>query len=184
MPPRFGPARPARGFDIGSDAIRREAAEIARDTGLATFTGRIHLIQDRESKSAVLFLLPLYRPGVPLDSIADRRAALLGWVYQPIRIADLMSGIVGEEEQDVDLEVFDGATAAAENVLHDDDNSLHALDPAYRCSFRDTVVIHVGGRRWTLHFTTRLHPRRPGISSGPPALRPDPARGSARAHRG
>lgn len=184
MPPRFGPARPARGFDIGSDAIRREAAEIARDTGLATFTGRIHLIQDRESKSAVLFLLPLYRPGVPLDSIADRRAALLGWVYQPIRIADLMSGIVGEDEEDVDFEVFDGATAAAENVLHDDDNSLHALDPAYRCSFRDTVVIHVGGRRWTLSLHHRLHPRRPGISSGPPALRPDPARGSARARRG
>ena len=147
--------RPALGFDIGSDAIRREAAETARDTGLAALTGRINLVQDQQSKSAVLFLLPLYRPGVPLDSIDDRRAALVGWVYQPIRLADLMAGIVGEDNGDVDFEVFDGEEAAVDKLLHDDDDSLHALDPEYRCSFRDTVRINFGGRTWTLHFTTR-----------------------------
>ena len=147
--------RAAVGFDIGSEESGRQAAEAARDTGQATFTTRLTLVQDPGKNPALLFLLPFYRQGVPLDTVEQRRTALLGWVYQPFHIADLMSGIVPQQEADVDFEVFDGPTATAEHLLHDDDAVLHAPDPDYRCSFRHTATMSVGGRTWSIHFSTR-----------------------------
>ena len=63
----------AVGFDIGSEAQRRAAAEQARDSGQATLTARIVLVQYPAARSAVLFLLPVYRPGAPLGSVEERR---------------------------------------------------------------------------------------------------------------
>lgn len=54
----------ALGYDIGSEGGRREAAEQARDTGRATVTRRISLVQAPQ-KPGVLLLLPIYRNGAP-----------------------------------------------------------------------------------------------------------------------
>ncbi len=149
------PNRAALGFDIGSEPLRRAAAESARDTGLATLTSGIMLVQDPTAKSAVLFLLPVYRPGASLGSVSERRAALLGWVYEPFRIADVMADVVQSDAADVDFEIYDGANPSADNLLHDDDAVRHAGDPDYRCAFKQNETLRVGGRTWTIHFTTR-----------------------------
>ncbi len=145
----------AVGYDIGSEPKRRAAAESARDSGLATLTARITLVQDPRVYSAALFLLPVYRSGAPLQTPAERRAALQGWVYEPFRIADVMAGAVHPEGADIDFEIFDGATPSRETLLHDDDADLHATDPEYRCTFKQNESLTVGGRTWTIHFTTR-----------------------------
>lgn len=147
--------RSALGFDIGTESRRRHAAEQARDSGRATLTGRIQLVQDPATGPAVLFLLPVYRVGAPVESVNQRRAALTGWVYQPIRIADVMAGIIKTEVDDVDFEIFDGDQYSTADLLHDDDSQLHALDPGYHSSFKEDVKIEAGGRRWTIHITTR-----------------------------
>lgn len=95
----------AVGYDIGSESYRRIAAEKAADSGLATLTGRIALVQDPFARSAVLLLLPFYRPGAPVATVEQRRAALVGWVYTPFRIEDAMAGIVLPDAPDVDFEV-------------------------------------------------------------------------------
>jgi two-component system sensor histidine kinase/response regulator len=147
--------QPAIGFDIGSDPLRRTVAEKCRDTGESALTPRLSRAQDPTVKSAVFFLLPVYRPGAPLGSVMERRAALTGWVYEPFRIANVMAGVVRPETSDVDFEIFDGETPSPEKLLYDDDGVLHAVDRNYRCMFRQDEQLHIGGRTWSIHFTTK-----------------------------
>ncbi len=71
---------PAIGYDSCMEPSCRRAAETARDTGLATLTDKIHLIQSGENKTedGFFFLLPLYQKKAVLDTVEQRRAALLG----------------------------------------------------------------------------------------------------------
>ncbi len=68
---------PALGFDVLSEERRRIALERARDTGLATATSPIRLVQERESQLGFLVLLPIYDR--PVSSVEERRANLRGF---------------------------------------------------------------------------------------------------------
>ena len=96
------------GYDIASDQRRRQAAELARDTGNAVLTSRIKLIQGDEDQPAVLLLLPVYRPGAGKETVEQRRAAIVGWVYAAIIVRELMSGLLEGRDPEIDFEVFDG----------------------------------------------------------------------------
>lgn len=95
--------QPAIGFDIGSDPLRRAVAESARDSGQATLTPRLSRQPNTNTQPAVLLLLPVYEPGTDPTTVAGRRTALRGWVYEPFRIADVMAGVVYSDAADVDF---------------------------------------------------------------------------------
>lgn len=145
----------ALGFDIGSDPVRRGAAEASRDSGKAMLTPRLDRNMDPLASPAVLFLLPVYRSGTRAANVEERRAALQGWVCDIFRIADDMAGVVNLADADVDFEIFDGPAPSAENRLYDDDGVQHATDARHHSTFKQTESLSVGGRIWTLYFTTR-----------------------------
>jgi CHASE1-domain containing sensor protein len=109
----------AFGFDMFSEPVRRQAMEQARDTGRAAATGKVVLVQEGGERSQFGFLayLPVYRAGLPVTSIDERRAALVGWVYAPFRMNDLMRGIGGEHSGDLDITIYDGERARPDAVL-------------------------------------------------------------------
>ncbi len=82
--------RLALGVDVGSEANRRMAAETAMRSGTPTLTGAINLVQDYQSHSGFLLLVPVYRPGRLLDTEAQRQEALLGFAYSPIVLDELL----------------------------------------------------------------------------------------------
>jgi len=82
--------RAAQGLDVGSEAVRREAAERAARTGQPALSGVVHLVQDQKSRPGFLLYVPVYRPGVPLDTPDARFAALKGLTYSPIVLEELM----------------------------------------------------------------------------------------------
>lgn len=145
----------ALGYDIGSDASRRRAAELARDEDRFVITTQVKLVQDEQSQSAALFLLPVYRPGLPLATVAQRRAALLGWVDQAFHFADILSNLLGGRKTDVDFEVFEGEKPEAAGLLFDDDQTLRAVESPARSTFQEKVVMNVGGRAWCIVFSTK-----------------------------
>jgi PAS domain S-box-containing protein len=142
------------GFDIGSESRRRLAAEMARDSGNATLATGIQFIQDPGADSAALFFLPTYRVGVPVATQAERRAALLGWVYVPFRLAEVIRGIVNTNTADVNFEIFDGEKSSRQNLLYDDAGMNHRAKTASRATFQQDVLLQVGGQKWTIHFNT------------------------------
>jgi PAS domain S-box-containing protein len=83
--------RNALGLDVGSEPVRREAAERAAQTGQPALTGAIELVQDQLSRPGFLLYVPVYRPGLPLDTPEQRQAALRGLTYSPIVLEELLA---------------------------------------------------------------------------------------------
>ncbi len=85
--------RPAVGLDIGSEPSRRRAAETAMRTGDATLSGPLVLVQTQGPQDrGFVVALPIYRPGLPLGTEAEREAATTGWTYAPLVIHEVLAG--------------------------------------------------------------------------------------------
>lgn len=84
----------AVGLDIASETNRRVAANFAMETGLATLTGPITVLQAIENKdSAFLLLLPIYAPAVPLETSQQRDEATLGWAYSVLVFNEIVKDV-------------------------------------------------------------------------------------------
>src|SRR5262245_2533978 len=68
----------ALGFDAASDPTRREALNRARDTGQPTATDPLRLIQDFEREGGFVVFLPIYKPGLPHDTVEEHRVNVQG----------------------------------------------------------------------------------------------------------
>ena len=72
----------AFGYDMFSEPVRRTAMERARDENKPALSGKVILMQETtdEIQSGTLLYLPVYRHGEKLETVEQRRNALLGWV--------------------------------------------------------------------------------------------------------
>ena len=93
----------AFGFDMWSNAMRRQAMMRARDTGEASTSGIITLVQETKDdvQKGFLTYLPLYKNDLPLSTVEQRRSAFIGWVYAPFRMGNLMAGILGSGQTEL-----------------------------------------------------------------------------------
>ncbi len=136
----------AFGFDMHADATRRAAMERARASGAAAATARLRLVQetDQDVQPGFLIYVPVYDQYRPLTTAADRREALLGFVYSPFRAHDLMRSIMGQGASELlDIRVHDGGEATPDSLMFDS-------APERRAAFQDVRHIDVFGRPWTL----------------------------------
>ncbi|AYF90209.1 response regulator [Pseudomonas sp. JS3066] len=87
------------GFDMLTEAVRREAINLAWETGEAILTGPVKLRQetDQQVQGGLLLYMPVYRPDAPSSTVEERRAALIGMVCGAFRVSDLMDGILGTQ---------------------------------------------------------------------------------------
>jgi len=148
----------AFGYDMLSEPVRREAMERARDQDTAALSGKVVLVQEtgNEVQAGTLMYVPVYQAGMPIATVAQRRAAIRGWVYSPYRMADLLRGILGgwdlENNGRIRLEVYDGERVVPENLLYDSRSAGdRQTGSAPRLNSQEQVVS--AGRRWTLRFT-------------------------------
>lgn len=118
--------RRAIGFDMYSEAARRSALEQARDGNAAVITGAVTLVQDVQEVQRAgigiprgfLMYLPVYRRGAPAETLAQRRAALAGFVFAPFRFRDLMASVAGAEPG-VTVTLTDVTDPSQPVVLHE-----------------------------------------------------------------
>ena len=99
--------------------------------------------------------VPVYRLGMPTDTIDCRRAALKGFVYIPIRINDFVRGTLGRLPADIAFEIFDGDACTASKRMYDSLQVGRSSLPAhYRPTFASTKSVGFHGCTWTLSFET------------------------------
>ncbi len=141
----------AFGYDMWSNVERRAAMSRARDTGAAATSSMITLVQetDEDVQQGFLTYVPVYEGGQTPPTTAERRQALLGWVYAPFRMNDLMDGILGSKINTVDFEIFDGRGADPDRLLYDSDPEVAATADE---DLQRQVTILVQGRPWTMVF--------------------------------
>jgi PAS domain S-box-containing protein len=148
----------ALGFDMFTEATRRETMERARDTSLPAASGPVTLVQeiDEHKQAGFLIYVPVYRGGQTPETIEARREALQGFVYSPFRADDLLRGIFGHEEQRaVDFRVYDGDEETGGALLHDYLHASEQGNASYKPRFTASIKFPVAGRTWSLAFVTR-----------------------------
>ena len=148
----------AFGYDMLSEPVRRAAMERARDQDTATLSGKVILVQetDKDVQAGTLMYVPVYRTGMPCETVAQRRAAILGWVYSPYRMNDLMRGIMGgwdlANDRRIHLKVFDGEQATADTLLYDSQSAVdQQMGIASRLTLQSLCIS--ADRQWILRFT-------------------------------
>lgn len=150
--------RVAIGYDMHTEAVRREAMDRARDEGAATASGKVTLVQeiDSDKQAGFLIYVPVYRGGEIPRTVAERRRDLAGFVYSPFRADDLLRGILRAQQQPrVDFQVYDGPVTRPMALLHDSKLVRGAEREQYTPRFRRVTSIPVAGRTWGLVFSTR-----------------------------
>ncbi|MEX2258004.1 MAG: CHASE domain-containing protein [Woeseia sp.] len=142
----------AFGYDMFQEPVRRLAMERARDTGLASLSGRVSLVQETNEavQAGFLIFLPVYRTPTPSDAL-ERRRQLVGYVYSPFRMNDFMRGFMGDRGRSVALEIFDGSTVSEDGIMYD---STAPGRPDVVDEPSSTVeAIDLNGHTWTLRFS-------------------------------
>ena len=147
----------AFGYDMLTESIRREAMERARDQDAAALSGKVVLVQEtnKDVQAGTLMYMPVYRAGMPCKTVVQRRAAILGWVYSPYRMNDLMQGVLGgwdlKDNNRIHLKVFDGDRVSPETLLYDS-QSTGSNEQVHPSALTLQTPIDSAGRRWTLCF--------------------------------
>ncbi|MBI1191327.1 MAG: PAS domain-containing protein [Tepidisphaera sp.] len=150
--------RAAWGYDVGGDPTRREAILRAIRTGEPTITGKIQLVQDHIKRAGFLYYVPVYRAGTTPGTPQERERDLLGVLYAPIVLEDVMRGVDSASRGQLDVDLFDGERLSLATLLSDRDDNLReivnanedvvAADADGR-QFFAKYPLDVVGRRWT-----------------------------------
>ncbi|HJQ36713.1 MAG TPA: CHASE domain-containing protein [Thermoanaerobaculia bacterium] len=137
------------GYDMMTSPARLAAMERARDTGRAFATGRVRLVHESDPTREAGFLIytPLYSTGPTPATRAERRAALVGFIYAPFRAADVFEGLFPSQQRpELGFEIRD-----AGGFLY----RTPGLPDDARYTVRDQL--RVAGRTWTIEWVSYRH---------------------------
>ncbi len=132
--PQLDTAAAVRGFDITSDPARAAAAQHAVDAGTAAFSEPVAV--QPAGTTAFFVVQALYRPGAPTDTVANRQAAVVGYVSSAVGGDRLLQAMLAEMPHDTRLRVSDGGKLLASTPV--------APTGGYHLTVAD------GGRRWLI----------------------------------
>lgn len=156
----------ALGLNLAEDPVRMRAIERAINTGKATLSGRIELVQDDRQRPGFVFFLPIYRQRLPPDTLLQRQAELRGILLAPVVVEEIMAEVAARTGGQIRLAVYDSADdlgATPENLLFEHGGILSLANDAAPM-FETSRVVVVGGRPLTLRMgTTAAFETRQGI---------------------
>ncbi|HUR57875.1 MAG TPA: CHASE domain-containing protein [Opitutaceae bacterium] len=123
--------RPSIGRNIATDPSRRRAAELARDTGQPQINHRIPGSRDTQRRAGLLLYVPLYKKGAKVDTVADRRAAHVGWVYAQVYPDVFLDGVLGPMEKSLRLHFFEAGGLDRAHLLYASDETAPGPLPSF-----------------------------------------------------
>jgi len=153
--PMLGNER-AFGLDLAALPAHLQALELGRDSGAPVATEPLKLVQDQAGRTGFVVRLPIYRRGMPLANVAQRRAALQGFAALVYRVDDLVREAIDAQLlpalrvriSDIGYaEAGAGGAAATPMPLFDSAPAAPAAGPPRR----ETLV--VGQRLWAFEFS-------------------------------
>jgi PAS domain S-box-containing protein len=148
----------AFGYDMYSEPIRKKAMDQACDENIAALSGKVILVQetDKDLQAGTLMYVPVYRNGMPVATVTERRTAIIGWVYSPYRMHNLLQGILGRWESgsqnNIRLQVYDDDRVSLKSLLFDSQpHDTIITDQGSTISL--TIPVVFNGKQWSCRFT-------------------------------
>lgn len=146
------------GFDLYTDRHRRQAMVDSRDTASPRMTRRLTLLRDRDQpeQAGVVMYMPVFRSGLPIETIAERRAALLGYINVPLRMSNLMAGLFSQRVRgELDFTLYDGDSVSPEHLLYDSVQHVTKSPPKPGDALTSVERVELAGQVWTVVFQAR-----------------------------
>ena len=158
------------GKDLATVPGVRPVMERARDTGKMTSSGMVLRPEGSNSRAALAVRLPVYRVGMSIDTVEQRRAAYLGSVGAGIWLAEMLAGLPGVPEG-ARLRLFDGgpepvtqelgasAVPLPDKLLFDTDNPnggrsvTRRQDTGANSDLQRARSFGLGGRLWLVEVS-------------------------------
>jgi len=149
----------AFGYDMYSENARHVAMDIARDNGNVAFSAKVKLVQEDgdDLQNGFLMYLPLYRNGAPIENVAQRQKELIGYVYSPFRIDNLIEGILlSDKVRQINFSIYDGDSQEAADILYtpkiNSNYSSSTDNKKFTPRFSMVTTLEFPGRNWTVNF--------------------------------
>lgn len=157
------------GVDIGANPLVARALAQARDSGEVSASGQVIMIKGPPAHVGLGMRLPVYRNGMPQDSVDERRAAYLGSVGIGFGVARLVhSALERGALEPLHLTLYSAADplpaqgvlriTAQDRLLFNDDGDLAVLPPppGSDADYFDRVLpVEYQGGLWKAHFRVR-----------------------------
>jgi diguanylate cyclase (GGDEF)-like protein len=125
------------GYDLGADPSRAPFLRRARDLGRPVATSPVKLLI---GGVGINIYRPVYRDGAPIATVAERRAALIGFAAGAFRVRDLARAAVSTVpgSVDVQLRIDRNHVVGAQGALDDAANApIHIADRTWLLVVRD-----------------------------------------------
>lgn len=141
----------AIGYDMYSEPKRHQAMDVARDTNQITITAPVTLVQeiDNDIQPGILMYAPLYKKEMELNTPQKRREALIGYVYSPFRINDLMQEILMPINS-LNFKILDITDNLEGDFIY---QSITSPKEESHRHYTQSKLLQIAGRSWKIHFT-------------------------------
>lgn len=134
------------GYDMYSDPARRHAMQTAMVSGEVRLSALVDLVQDNGVQGqGMLLYTPVYSGAMTPVTPAQRREAMVGWVYSPFHIAQMLENAIAPAKETERMRVVD-VTDPAHIVLYADPN-ISSMN-----TFTESLALNLHGRRWRFDF--------------------------------
>ena len=155
----FEKNRAALGFDLASEPSRYVALTDARDNHRVVATESIRLILDNREINSVVVFMPLYKKGVPINTVQQRRENLEGFIAGAFHIDALAECAMSfTDVQDINIHLLDLSASADKRHLccypPEESQSLDMTKAITTGRWSSTIyaesTIDVGTRKWSV----------------------------------
>lgn len=160
-------AKAAFGFDILSVPHAAQALLMSRDTGVMITSGQAVAAISKPHRIGLAMRLPVYKPGMPLTSVDERRAAYNGSIGIAFSVPELVNGVLDEmPTRHVRMLLTDNGPGATDKpgtvrgirVLFDSWATEQLPSPSLAPgpdTFTTSLPLDYNGRPWVATFSTR-----------------------------
>jgi signal transduction histidine kinase len=156
----------AFGLDISANPEVKDPAPLlmalraARDSGKLVASGVPLKLLSRKNSAGLAMRLAVYRTGLPVDTVEQRRTAYIGSIGAGFNVGNLMSGVLTQElAPTMHFKLYDTGVAESaarlQRLLYDS----QAEDPPQETTagdgstFTRALPFEVGGRTWQVEFS-------------------------------
>ena len=140
--------RAAVGYDMFSEAQRRQAMSAARDSGEIRISAPVRLLQQpARGDPGLLMYAPIYANGIQPGNAVARRIAIAGWVYAPFGAEAFVHSAIEPFAIRHAIRITDVAGGGAGAEIYRDHDFDEAAD-----ALRYSNSYDVYGRKWRIDF--------------------------------
>ena len=150
------------GFDHASVPARWQAMCRARDTGKLAISDSVPVINENEAAVSNVAFLPIYSPGMAVDTVEQRRRHLMGFFVASIHVQELVErALLRVAPIGVDTWVFEETDSGDRRLISshysrtrpDRRQLMASLPPERIPQGEHQRSFSLGGRRWTVLCT-------------------------------